>query len=217
MSLWPFRYLVVEWSTMSAPISSGRWKIGVAKVLSTAKRSPRDAVRSPTARRSVRNIIGLVGRLAVDHPGRGGDGALDVLDVAHVDEGELEAVRLEDPRASAASSRRTRSRPRRCDRPALNSLRMASSAASPEPNAKPWVPPSSARDVALQRLAGRVLGAAVLVALVLAQAFLPIGRGLVDRGHHRPGERIGDLAGVDGAGGQGDSRSCSRMRVMGSP
>ena len=35
MSLWPFRYLVVEWSTMSAPNSSGRWKNGVAKVLST--------------------------------------------------------------------------------------------------------------------------------------------------------------------------------------
>ena len=26
MSLWPFRYLVVECSTMSAPSSSGRWK-----------------------------------------------------------------------------------------------------------------------------------------------------------------------------------------------
>ena len=35
MSLWPFRYLVVECSTMSAPSSSGRWKNGVAKVLST--------------------------------------------------------------------------------------------------------------------------------------------------------------------------------------
>ena len=38
MSLWPLRYLVVEWSTMSAPCSSGRWKNGVAKVLSTTKR-----------------------------------------------------------------------------------------------------------------------------------------------------------------------------------
>ena len=28
--------------------------------------------------------------------------------------------------------------------PALKSLRIASSAASPEPNAKPWLPPSSA-------------------------------------------------------------------------
>ena len=27
MSLWPFRYLVVEWKTMSAPSSNGRWKI----------------------------------------------------------------------------------------------------------------------------------------------------------------------------------------------
>src|SRR6202034_537352 len=35
-SLWPFRYLVVECMTMSAPSSSGRCHIGERKVLSTA-------------------------------------------------------------------------------------------------------------------------------------------------------------------------------------
>src|SRR5881296_2264175 len=35
MSEWPFRYFVVECRTMSAPNSSGCWKYGVAKVLST--------------------------------------------------------------------------------------------------------------------------------------------------------------------------------------
>ena len=46
-----------------------------------------------------------------------------------------------------------------------------------------------ARDVALERLAGRVLGAGVLVALVPAEPFLGVGRGLVDRRHDRTRRR----------------------------
>ena len=33
-SEWPFMYLVVECTTMSMPSSSGRWTMGLAKVLS---------------------------------------------------------------------------------------------------------------------------------------------------------------------------------------
>src|SRR5438445_663081 len=61
MSLWPFRYLVVECSTMSAPSSSGRWKQGVAKVLSTTNRAPARCATSAVARRSHSPIIGFVG------------------------------------------------------------------------------------------------------------------------------------------------------------
>ena len=39
-SEWPPRYLVVEWTTMSAPSSSGRCRYGVAKVLSTTTSAP---------------------------------------------------------------------------------------------------------------------------------------------------------------------------------
>ena len=39
-SEWPPRYFVVEWTTMSAPSSSGRWRYGVAKVLSTTTTAP---------------------------------------------------------------------------------------------------------------------------------------------------------------------------------
>src|SRR2546422_448519 len=58
MSLCPFRYLVVECSTTSAPSSSGRWKHGVAKVLSTTNRAPARRAISPAAARSHRRIIG---------------------------------------------------------------------------------------------------------------------------------------------------------------
>ena len=61
MSLCPFRYLVVECSTMSAPSSSGRWKYGVANVLSTTSRAPARRAISPAAARSHNRIIGLVG------------------------------------------------------------------------------------------------------------------------------------------------------------
>ncbi|MNC95886.1 hypothetical protein D3C83_131110 [compost metagenome] len=61
MSECPFRYLVVECSTMSAPWAMGRWKKGVAKVLSTANRAPARRAISPAAARSHNRIIGLVG------------------------------------------------------------------------------------------------------------------------------------------------------------
>ena len=56
--------------------------------------------------------------------------------------------------------------------------------------------------VSLQRLTGGVLGPGVLVAPVLADTLLDVGGGLVDRGHHGPGQGLGDLAGMDRAGGE---------------
>src|SRR2546425_1266038 len=50
MSLWPFRYFVVEWSTTSAPSSSGRWKHGVARGES---RGEGEAVAAAFQRRDV--------------------------------------------------------------------------------------------------------------------------------------------------------------------
>src|SRR3989440_8449013 len=61
MSLCPFRYLVVECSTTSAPSSRGRWKQGVAKVLSTTHSAPAPRAIAATACRSHSRIIGLVG------------------------------------------------------------------------------------------------------------------------------------------------------------
>jgi hypothetical protein len=63
-------------------------------------------------------------------------------------------------------------------------------------------PALEGRHVALEDLPGRVGGPGVLVALVLADAVLDVGRRLVDREHHRAGEGVGLLAGVDGAGRQ---------------
>ena len=61
MSLCPFKYLVVEWRTMSAPKVRGRWNSGVAKVLSTTKRAWALCAMAPAAARSVSRIMGLVG------------------------------------------------------------------------------------------------------------------------------------------------------------
>jgi len=48
VSLWPARYFVAEWKTMSAPRSSGRCRIGEAKVLSTTTSG-----RGPSPNRSL--------------------------------------------------------------------------------------------------------------------------------------------------------------------
>src|SRR5206468_3490515 len=57
----PFRYLVAECTTRSAPNSNGRVSTGVATVLSTATRTPDACARSQTAARSVISHIGLAG------------------------------------------------------------------------------------------------------------------------------------------------------------
>ena len=60
-SLWPFRYLVIECATMSNPSSSGRWKNGVAKVLSQTEITERLRQFCASAARSQIFSIGLVG------------------------------------------------------------------------------------------------------------------------------------------------------------
>ena len=60
-SEWPFRYLVAECMTTSAPRSSGDWHQGVAKVLSTTINRPRDLANRDRAAMSASFISGLVG------------------------------------------------------------------------------------------------------------------------------------------------------------
>ena len=66
---------------------------------------------------------------------------------------------------------------------------------------EPALPLLQRRDVALEGGAGRVGGAAVLVAAAQpADAVLLVGRGRVDRRDHRAGHRVGLVARMDGAG-----------------
>ena len=60
-SLWPARYLVVDWRTMSAPSASGCCRYGVAKVLSTTVRTPCARARAVLAARSTTWRRGLDG------------------------------------------------------------------------------------------------------------------------------------------------------------
>jgi hypothetical protein len=58
------------------------------------------------------------------------------------------------------------------------------------------------REVAFERHARRILRAAVLVALVLAELFLHVGRRLVDRSDDGAGGGVGFLAGVEADGAE---------------
>src|SRR5205807_1871144 len=66
------------------------------------------------------------------------------------------------------------------------------------------------RDVSLERFAGRVLRAGVLVAFVLPETLLDVGRGLIDRRHDGAGEGVGDVSGVHGARRQTPDQVLSR-------
>ena len=61
MSEWPFRYLVAECITTSAPRLSGCWQKGVAKVLSTISSRPCALATFDRAAMSASFISGLVG------------------------------------------------------------------------------------------------------------------------------------------------------------
>ncbi len=60
-SEWPPRYFVVEWTTTSAPSSSGRWRYGVANVLSTTRIAPAACAASAAARMSTTFSSGFDG------------------------------------------------------------------------------------------------------------------------------------------------------------
>ena len=204
MSECPFRNLVAECMTMSAPSSSGRWIQGVAKVLSTTTRIPRPRAAATTAAMSTSFSSGFVGvsiqimRVFGADRGRGG------LRVREVGEGEVEVRRapahaLEQAEAAAVEvvhrdhvvagveqleQRRGRRHARREGEAAGAALEVG--------------------DAALVGHARRVLRARVLVALVHAGTRLGVGRGRVDRRHHRAGRRVRRLPAVDGAGGESE-------------
>ena len=69
-SEWPPRYFVAEWSTRSAPSSSGRCRYGVAKVLSTTVIAPATAASRATALMSMTFMSGFDG--VSIHTSRGG-------------------------------------------------------------------------------------------------------------------------------------------------
>ena len=74
---------------------------------------------------------------------------------------------------------------------------MASIAAMPDANANAGGAALDRREVGLERHARRVLRAAVLEPLVLAESLLHVGRGLIDRRDDGAGRRIGLLAGMN--------------------
>lgn len=54
-------YLVVEWTTTSAPSSSGRWRYGEAKVLSTTSSAPASRATEASTAMSAMPSSGFVG------------------------------------------------------------------------------------------------------------------------------------------------------------
>ena len=61
VSVWPPRYFVVEWTTASAPRSSGCWRYGVAKVLSTTSVAPTACAAAAALRMSTMLSSGFDG------------------------------------------------------------------------------------------------------------------------------------------------------------
>ena len=184
---------------MSAPSSSGRWRYGVANVLSTTTRAPAACAASAAFRMSMTLRSGFVGvssqtrRVCSSRCGSrpvadllGGEegeavplGLVDLRE--HPVDAAVDVVHADDAvaRADEVHDRRRRAEAGGVREPVVGTLERG--------------------EARLERRPRRVPGARVVVALVLADRVLDERRRLVDRGDHRPGRRIGLLPFVNRA------------------
>ena len=155
---------------------------------------------SPPAARSTSFSSGLVGVSTHIMRVSGAIAASSAADVREIDERHAQSRRSACARSPGCGSCRHRGRawPRRARRLSSSSSTVAV-AAMPEAKAKAGGAALEIRERRLQRVAGRVVGARVLVALVHAGTGLHVGGGRVDRRHHRAGEGVGALPAVDDA------------------
>ena len=191
-SEWPPRYLVVLWTTRSAPSSSGCWRYGEANVLSTASIAPCLWASSAMAAMSRICSSGLVGVsiqtsfvfgvMIVANPAGGG-----VVGVRGV-----QAPGLEDPFEQAEGAAVEVGGGGDFVAGPEQAANTAVVAARPEANARPRSPLFERGEARLQRRARRVAAARVLVALVLAGGGLRVGarwRRSARRSPRSPGRR----------------------------
>ena len=181
---------------MSAPRASGVCRNGVANVLSTTSSAPAAFAAAATAAMSTMLSSGLVGvsiqtsRRVRDVRIRLGGQLLrrrvrEAVPLRLVDLGEhavrtaVDVVHADDvvARVEQVHDRRRRT-DARCERVPVCCV-------------------LERREALLERGAGRVARPRIVVALVHADAVLRKRRGLVDRGDHRAGRRVGLLARVD--------------------
>ena len=134
---WPLRYLVAECMTMSAPCSSGRCRIGDAKVLSTT--SDRACARSASRWMSTIFSIGLVG-VSIQTNRVFGVIAASSRHIGQVDVAEV-SRRCDDARVEQGETAAYRSSMAMMWSPPSSSSSNVAVAAMPEAKAKPRLPP----------------------------------------------------------------------------
>ena len=196
LSLWPFRYFVVLCITRSAPNSIGRWRYGLANVLSTTSGRSWRLASSLAAARSVRRMIGLVGVSTNSIRVADVIAALDGVQIGRVHVGKRQLVAgqhlVEEAERAAVDvvgdDHVIAGLEHRADRADGGHARG---------EGERRLAAFDGRDVALEREPRRVLRAGVLEALVLAERVLHVGRRLIDRRDDGAGRRVGLLAGVE--------------------
>ena len=202
MSEWPLRNLVAECITRSAPCSSGRCRIGEAKVLSTATSRPwRCGDRRD--RLQVDDLQHRVGRgLDPEQLAVGPDRSLERAGVGQVDVAEIQAGAAPAHALEQAIAAAVEIVHRDDVAAAVEQVEQGRRGREAGREREPAAAAFEAGDAALVGETGRIVGTRILEALVHARTGLGIGRGRVDRRHHRAGAGIRRLPGVDGLGAQ---------------
>ena len=175
----------------------------------------RSALRRPSAATAfeIDDAQQRIGRrLDPQHAGLRPDRRLDRGKVGEIDEARpADRPSACAPAPSAGRCRHRCRRWRRCGRRYRAVRTPWRSPARPEAKAKPAAAAFEVGDGALEGEARRVLAAGIFEALVHAGLCWRVGRGGVDRHHHRAGRRVMALAAMDGARRRRPGGSCRRV------
>ena len=199
-SEWPERYFVALCTTTSAPVSSGRCRIGVAKVLSTASSAPRRSGRAASALEVDELAAAGWSGLSAQHQVGARRRASARRRVGEVDPADRQpAARLAGARARrACRSRRPARRPRRP--PSGTRSTTAATAAIPDAKRRGHAALEGAEG-GLEHLPRRVAVAAVP----------DLAAGVVGRGHHE--RRVQRPVGLPGRAARRDGDRGGESRV----
>ena len=191
-SEWPFRYLVAECMTMSAPSASGRVRTGVAAVESTASRAPAAWAISADAGDVGDRPERVRGRLDPDELRRARlDRGAQRAEIGRVGEVDREAP-ARRVRGSQLRSAQYITFGATTWSPGSSARKTAVAAAMPEANssAPACAPPPASRSPPRPRARWRCRAAVDVAGGIAVVGVAKIGRRHMDRRHDRPRDRI---------------------------
>ncbi len=189
---------MVEWTTMSAPSAIGCWKYGDMKVLSTTSSTFLRAANFADGLKISESHERVGGRLHINHARLFANGALNISDVGSIHVGEFDAVAGEN---LVEEARRSAVEIVAADDVVARLVHGAESVDGSHAAGEDARRDSTfeGSEILFQTRARRIRNPRVLVAFVLPNLLLDVGRGRMNGGRNRAAFEVRLLPDVNGA------------------